>query len=184
MNTTQALYSSLLLVKPLVWQSVLERTRVMVGLFQKVQLIILDGLTKEMSIASYLVAKQIIRLTKQSGYLFTALYLKLCATALMMFRGGTKCVELSVPVSLTGSGLPRIIHRKEILRRSERGDILIQFDLSLFSLSKRVSRSTFSSIVDPPLSMDNICEVVSGVKELLPLLIHRYCPWRKSIPLE
>ena len=42
------LFSSLLTVKPLAWQKVLESFRMMKGLFSRVQLIILDCLTKEM----------------------------------------------------------------------------------------------------------------------------------------
>ena len=66
--------------------------------------------------------------------------------------------ELSVPVSLTGSGLPRIIpafHRRVILRRDHDSDRLIQFYLSLFSINriipctKKVTKSTFKSIVSP-----------------------------------
>lgn len=47
--------------------------------------------------------------------------------------------ELSVPISLTRSGLPRIIppyHRKWIRRRDERADILFRLYLSAFSLAR------------------------------------------------
>lgn len=60
----------------------------------------------------------------------------------MTFRGSEVPelpMELSVPVSLTGSGLPRIIpsfHRMEILKRTTKGDMLIQLYLSSFILSK------------------------------------------------
>ena len=81
---------------------------------------LLDGLTKEVSIASYLVAKQILTLGRRSGWLFVSLYLKQCAVALMVYRGSdapTRRSELSVPVRLTRSGLPYLIpsfHRRAI----------------------------------------------------------------------
>lgn len=113
----------------------------MVGLFTRVQLIIQDGLTKEVCIASHLMAKRIVALGRKSGYLFVALYLKQCSTTLMMWRGGKGPVsrDLSVPVSLTSSGLPRIIpsfHRREILTRSDKADFLIKFYLLWFTISK------------------------------------------------
>lgn len=78
---------------------------------------------------------------RKSGSLFVSLYLKQCAVALQTSRGSNTAIDrnLSVPVSLNASGLPRIIpsfHRKEILRGSARGDALIKFDLSLFTLNR------------------------------------------------
>lgn len=46
------------------------------GLFSRVKLVMLDGLTKEMCIASYLVAKRIcsfLSVGRLSGWLFVAL---------------------------------------------------------------------------------------------------------------
>lgn len=104
------------------------------GLCQRVQLIMLDGLTKEYSIASYLIAKRIIHLGRKSGWLFVSLYLKQCSATLMSFRGSKFPVsrELSVPVRLTLSGIPHIIpsyHRRMILRRDKKSDEVIRFFL-------------------------------------------------------
>lgn len=101
-----------------------------------------DGLTKEMCIASHLIGKRIVMFGKRSGWLFVALYLKQCSTSLKVYRSSDKPKapsSLSVPVSLTGSGLPRIIpsfHRREIRRGSPKGDQLIQISLSVFTFSK------------------------------------------------
>lgn len=129
--TGKFLYS-LIKVRRLPWQRILEGSRMLIGFLSKIPLIILDGLTKEMSIASYLIGKRIIKLGRKSGWLFVALYLKQCAVSLMLWRGNTRPlpVDMSVPVSLTGCRLPRIIpsfHRSEIRRRSPKGDVLIQF---------------------------------------------------------
>lgn len=43
---------------------------------KKILIIATDGLTKELCIGAYLVAKQVIQLNRRSGPLFTALYLK------------------------------------------------------------------------------------------------------------
>jgi hypothetical protein len=50
-------------------------------LLQKVVLIIADGNTKEMGIFIFLYMKEVVRLSRRSGLLFTALYLKQCASS-------------------------------------------------------------------------------------------------------
>lgn len=98
----------------------------LIGLLNKVQLVIQDGLTKDYS---YLISKQIFRMGRKSGWLFCALYLKQCSLSLMLGNPSdpVRFVQ-SVPVSLTRSGLPRIIpsfHRRVIKSGSSRGDMLI-----------------------------------------------------------
>lgn len=112
----------------------------LIRLLNKVQLVIKDGLTKDYS---YLISKQIFRMGRKSGWLFCALYLKQCSLSLMLFIGvnpsdPVRFVQF-VPVSLTRSGLPRIIpsfHRRVIKSGSSRGDMLIRFYLSIFTISK------------------------------------------------
>jgi hypothetical protein len=94
-------------------------------------------------IAAYLFSKRTVQLVRWSGALFTALYLKQCASSLQLAYGGDKRPHtlLPVPVSLNRSGYPRIIpsfHRRAIARRDERSDILVQMYLSFFSLSKMI----------------------------------------------
>lgn len=115
------------------------------SIFKNLILLMYDGLTKEMCVASHLIGKQILQLGRKDGWLFVALYLKQCSVCLMSFRsvplGQIPQSLMSVPVSLTGSRLPRIIpsfHIREILRRSPKGDQLKKFDLSVFSLSKLI----------------------------------------------
>lgn len=60
-----------------------------------------DGMTKELCIGAYF--RQVVRLSKKPGMLFTALYLKKCASCLQQAYGGKtyKPGLLPVPVSLT-----------------------------------------------------------------------------------
>lgn len=152
-----------------------------------------DGLTKEMCVASHLMGKQISFLGRKSGWLFVALYLKQCSVCLMSFRsvplGQIPQSVMSVPVSLTGSRLSRIIpsfHRWEILR-GPKGDQLKKLDLSALSkliwLSKRVSASTFSSIVNLVGSLDSVLEMVSLICEDMKDLFYRYVLGIRTVPL-
>lgn len=113
----------------------------------------------------------------------------------MMAYGGDEFVHPSgaLPVSLTRSGLPRIIpphHRAMIRRRDEKSDLLVKLYLSIFSLSKvitlakKVDKSTFASIVTPVTDMDSVLELVGSIKECFNRLVNRYVPWIKRIPLE
>lgn len=83
------------------WQKVLEDFRLLVGLLTKVQLVIFDGLTKERCIA--LLAKEVYRLKRKSGILFTIFYLQQCSSSLFIAYGGVyKGPDfLSVPLSLS-----------------------------------------------------------------------------------
>jgi hypothetical protein len=106
--------------------------------YSKVILIATDGLSKDFSIGAYLFAKNVVRLARGSGLLFTALYLKLCASSLQIAYGGIRTPPglLPTPVSLTRSGFPRIIpkhHRQQMRRRDERADLLVKVYLSFFS---------------------------------------------------
>lgn len=147
-----------------------------------------------MCIASYLFSKEVVRLVNRSGPLFTALYLKQCASSLQMAYGSSKVKPslLPVPVSLTRGGLPRIIpafHRHKIRRRDDYSDRLVQLYLSFFSLSKlielapKINRSTFSSIVTPVTDLDRVIGFVSKVKEKMKSLLDRYTPYVSSIPV-
>lgn len=81
------------------------------------------------------------RLVKKSGLLFTALYLKQCASSLRQAYGGvfTPPSLLPFPVSLTRSGFPRIIpyfHLHLIYKRDERSDREVQVYCRSFHLQK------------------------------------------------
>ena len=80
-------------------------------IFKRIILVVADGFTKERSIAAHHVAKQVVRLNRKSGPLFTALYLKQCSLSLQQAYAGVRNKNslLPVPVSLSGSGYPRII---------------------------------------------------------------------------
>lgn len=124
------LFDKLLKLSVIRWQRLLEEPRVMRSYLNKVLLIIQDGLTKETCIGAYLFSKEVHRLVKSSGLLFTALYLKQCASSLQIAYGGIYTPGLlPVPVSLTRSGYPRIIpsfHRNLIMRKDEKADVLVK----------------------------------------------------------
>lgn len=122
------------------WQEVLENFRLARGLCQKVLWLVMDRQTKEMCIACYLFLREVFRLKKKSGCLFLALYLKQCQFSLKTYYSGSfdRTLSLPVPVSLTRTGLPRIIpsfHRSLIRVGDERADEIVRVYLSLFSLS-------------------------------------------------
>lgn len=115
----------------------------MVGLFNKAQLCIFGNLTKENCIAIYLFCKEVRRLYRSSGAIYTGQYLKVVAIKLMTFVGGKPEYRHAPPtkvrVSLTRAGIPRIIppfHRRAI--RMRRDDRLVKLYLSLCSLSKLI----------------------------------------------
>lgn len=60
-----ALFQSLLKLSPIQWQRVLEDSRVMRGYLEKVILLATDGWNKEMCIAAYLFARQVVRLVRK-----------------------------------------------------------------------------------------------------------------------
>lgn len=87
--------------------------------------------------------------------------------------------DLSVPVSLTGSGLPKNHSDFSSSCDYAESDRLIQFSLSLFSINriipttKKVSKSTFKSMVTPPRDPDSIAQVVLEFKLSLRQLCDR-----------
>ena len=130
----------------------------------------------------------VIRIGRKSGWLHCALYLKQCASSLHKAYGGVKDHHdlLPVPVSLTRS--PRIIpsfHRQ--LLRDERADVLVQIYLSFFTLSKalakKVTRSTFDSIIRPWDDPESVLSQVGEIKLNLKSLLERYVPWVSTRPL-
>ncbi|GER50174.1 PHD finger family protein / bromo-adjacenthomology (BAH) domain-containing protein, partial [Striga asiatica] len=71
-----------------------------------------DGLTKEVCLGLHYPVKRIRELGRKSGWFFVALYLKQASTCLMQYYSTTgkyKPDSLSVSISLTRSGLSRII---------------------------------------------------------------------------
>lgn len=171
------------------WRGVFENTRWLKGLLVKVPLIISGSLSVEIGLALAHFTKQVRRLRKGSGLLFTALYLKQCGVALQRFYAGSPIQHESMPVavSLTRSGLPRIIpkrHRQAIARRDDRADKLVRLYLSWFGLSrivvlaKRISKSTFQSITTPTADVGRLKGVLGLVKVNFSRLQKRYFPYK------
>lgn len=157
---------------------------------KKFPALLTDGLTKEWCIAIHLFWVAVRRLSKSSGWLFTALYIKQSSVALQRFAAGdTIPTGMSPSVSLTRRGLPRIIppfHRARI----SAGDVaIIQLYMSLFTVSKliplapRATRKTFESIVTPVADLDSLISLVSDLRDVMNLLIRRYMPFVQTIPL-
>lgn len=94
----------------------------------------------------------------KSGWLFVALYLKQASTCLMQYyyvSKPSKPNSLSVSISLTRSGIPRIIapfHRKLIRRQDDRADVVVKIYLSAFTMAKLIKLASveFQSILSPP----------------------------------
>lgn len=133
-------------------------------------------------------------LVRKSGLLFTSLYLKQCTVHLQQyyaeskFKGSTPAVK----VCLSRAGLPTIIpvhHRHIIMRRGERGDKLVKLYLSWFSicrvlpLAKRVSKATFTSMLNPQQNVDKMKWLLGVLKEQFTHLQSMYLPWISQIPL-
>lgn len=80
------LFQSLLRVAPIRWQRVLEYSRLLRSLLNKVILIATDGLTKELCIGAYLFARTVMRMARRWGMLHCAFYLKQCASSLQRIQ--------------------------------------------------------------------------------------------------
>ncbi|TYH13103.1 hypothetical protein ES288_A06G118000v1 [Gossypium darwinii] len=151
---------------------------------------------KELRIGAYLFSKQVVYMNHRSGTLFTTLYLKQCAVTLQQAYGGITPYDihtkLSVPMSLTRLGYPRIIpsfHRQQIYKRDDKADMLVKLYLSFFSLSraiklaKRISPSLFASITDPMSDVQKFAEVKDWLRGLICKLANRYLSQALSRPL-
>ena len=185
------LFDVVLRLKPLQWQKILEDLRSIKGILSKVQLILFDGYTKEYCIATHLFARRVLSLVRRSGFLSTALYLKQCSSSLMIAYGGDRREPelLSVPVSLTRRGYPRIIpafHCRVIYGGGPRADECVRFYLSVFSLyrivilAKKISKNTFEPFITPIKDMDRVLRFVGDLKQSLPYLVARYIQKKKK----
>lgn len=177
------------------WRSVFEHTRQLIkGLLLKVPLLVSALLTCEVGLASTDFVRKVYRLNKKSGLLFTAMYCKQCAVVLQRYYSGcwTRSDSLSVSISLTRTGLPRIIPthiRKLIRNRDERADTWVRIYLSWFGISRlialapKVSKATFKSIVSPTSDMDSLKEVLSEMIHFYNILQPKYLPDLPKTPL-
>lgn len=177
------------------WRGMFEHFRLLRGFLIRIHSVISSNPTLEVAIASVSFARQCRHMAKHSGLLFTALYLKQCAVSLQQYYARCEPIEgdsMSVYVSLSRSGIPRIIprhHRNQIRLRTERSDYLVRLYLSWFSLNriiklaKPVKASLFSSIVDLPKDQEAIKCVMGRIKESFPVIQRAYLPWLASMPL-
>lgn len=134
-------------------------------------------------------------LSRKSGLLFTALYLKQCGVSLQKCYGGIpeQHSQHSTMVSLTRSGYPRIIpaHPRRMMRqRDEKADKLVKLYLSWFTLSKiillakPVSKDTLASIRENFTNLDGLLKMNQELTLKFPGLMEKYIPWISTIPVE
>lgn len=187
------LFSKCFKMRSLNWHQILEDLGITISILKRVVVVVQDNLNKELCIAIFLFSKQCLRLARKCGWLFLALYLKQCSSSLQIAYAGvcTRHNLLPVMVSLTRAGYPRIIpsfHRNMIKKGDDRADRLVQLYLSFFTISKiielakKVSSSTFKSIVEPT-DLEAASEFCGRLRESFPDLIGRYLPWVSTIPL-
>ncbi|AWL21855.1 RNA dependent RNA polymerase [Chenopodium quinoa mitovirus 1] len=176
------------------WRSIFEGTRRLKGLCLRASLIVSLRLHKETGLAAVAFARVVFRLVRKSGLLFTSLYLKQCGVSLQRYYAGSysKQDSLSVPVSLTRTGLPKIIPvyiRRVIRKNDDRADKWVRTYLSWFSASRlvelapSVTSSTFASIHEPIKDIGSVKEVLSVLKMRGRRLVSTYLPFARSIPV-
>ena len=165
------------------------------GDFPKRKLPWLGFLTVESGLAAVHFSREVRRIVRSSGLLFTSLYLKQCGVSLQRYYAGCwdKTDKQAVPVSLTRCGLPRIIPsyiRMVIRKRDDRADIWVKIILSwcrlcgIIELAARVKSTLFESIVTPTPDMDSLQEVLSNIKTSYSKLQPIYLPHLTTHPLE
>lgn len=193
-NNFRMLFNKCYTLSSIRWQRVLEDSRIMISILQKILLMIQDKLNKETCIATYLFTKNVMKLARKSGFLFTALYLKQCGSCLQTAYGGvhTPPSQLPVFVALNRKGFPTIIpsfHRRKIIKRDDEADRLVQLYLSFFTinkiikLAKKVSyENTLKSIVEPT-DLEAASVWCGEFRTHLRKLIVRYLPFVSTIPL-
>lgn len=123
------------------WRGVLENTRCLTGLLNKILFCITGGPSKGHCIALYSMSTRIISIARKSGLLFTGMYLKQVSFMLQWYVGGEKDKRptMSVFISLTRSGIPRFIppiYRKRL--RGEVDPIVVKIVLSVCTLSRLI----------------------------------------------
>ncbi|DAB41744.1 RNA-dependent RNA polymerase [Petunia exserta mitovirus 1] len=195
MNIIQKLFCSVERIPRYSWRSMFEHARRLRGHLLRVPLVVTLSMSREIALASVDFSRRVLRLRRKSGLLFTALYLKQCAVSLQRHYAGSFAARdsQSVSVSLTRSGIPRIIPkvlRKHIKQRSDHGDILVRIYLSWFSLAKlvelapKVSKATFTSIATPSKDIGSILGVLQEMKDSYKVLQPKYLPHLPSMALE
>lgn len=177
------------------WRHVLERMGLLKGTFLRLSYVITGHPTVEVGLSAVHLAKQVWSISRKSGLLFCALYLKQCAVHLQRFYSRSSdfkaITSLSFPVSvsLTRRGIPRIIpvrHRHCISVRDQRADYLVRWYLSCFTLAKIIrlaKQPSFDSIIGEARDIESVREVLGWIKMSKPFILPLYLPWIHTIPL-
>ena len=141
MKTIMHFFSAVERTQKFSWRGLFEQTRQLKGLLFRVPLVVSMSMHKEVALAGCDFIKTVLKLKRRSGFLYTALYLKQCTVSLQRYYAGcySKNDTMSVPVSLTRCGIPKIIPavlRKHVRAKPDHGDYLVRIYLSWFGLSK------------------------------------------------
>ena len=169
------------------WRRVLEDERVIKSVLSTRIFSLTDGITKEWCIATHLIWQKCRQIQRKSGWQFLALYLKQCRTSLMRVVGDDSTpYDLSVFVSLTRSGIPRIIpsfHRQAI----EGSQCYETVHVVIFCVQaySACTTSTFSSIVTPA-DLELIQTTLNRwwIKWHIKPILDLYPPFLNTIPMQ
>jgi len=142
------------------WQGILKDPSRLTIAFNRMLLVVLGRYTKGWSITAFVLAKEVNRIYKRSGYQFCSQYLKSSSVALMNYLSSSKTpgkivyTPLKTRVSLTRKGIPRLIHpyhRRLIRQGGKEAENTIRCYLTLFgfyrTFVKKDGRPDLSSII-------------------------------------
>lgn len=176
------------------WRGVLENTRRIVGLLNRILYCVSGGPSKGHCIALYAMSKRIYQISKKSGLLFTGIYLKQVGFHLQQYVGGTRPLahNQKVYISLTRSGIPRFI--PPIYRKRLRGEIdplVVRIVLSVCTLSRiikilpRSKRQIDVSNISTEGShlTSTVVETIAFFEDRAYAFYDRYCPSLHYHPL-
>lgn len=159
--------------------------------------------TKEIAIVCYLLARHFARMYRVSGRVNTALYMRMCALALIQSLSSDSTSFTYIPskklpmVSLSRKGLPRVIparHRHLMLSDTDRGRFLIQLSLTFFNLYRVINaygkfdeESIVRAYAGAPFRQEQQSEEIPLLgklyKELLSGSFFRWIPEAAKVPL-
>lgn len=138
-----------------IWQSASKDTKRLVGLCIRALPIIVGSSTLGFVKACFVFTRHTVRLVRRQGLKGTAKYYKSCTLLLMKYCGNDRLVATIKSghcVSITRTGLPRIIPIQHRRRISQGHGLVVRFWLSLFSIYRVLSfkgTPTISTIITP-----------------------------------
>lgn len=176
------------------WRGVLEHTRRIMGVLNRILICVSGGPSKGHCIALYAMSKRIYQISQRSGLLFTSIYLKQVGFHLQQYVGAERPLahNQKVFISLTRSGIPRFI--PPIYRKRLRGEIdpmIVKIVLSVCTLSRIIKilpkskRQIDVSTIETEGShlTSTIVETIDFMEDRAYAFYDRYCPSLHYHPL-